>query len=144
MLLAVNWRAVTPLVTSRFREDMARISPNGKWVAYRSDESGRSEIYVRGLDAGGRKWLVSTDGGSEPEWRQDGKELFYLRGNAVTAVDVSTAGAEFDAGKPKALFEKMIADPRRNRYLASPDGQQFLVVLPPEDQASSAIQVIIH
>ncbi len=139
--------AVTPLFPSKFREDMGRISPNGKWIAYCSNESGRNEIYVRAFEptgaAGGRKWLISTDGGVEPEWRRDGKELFYLRGHAFTSVDVSTAGAEFDAGKPKPLFEKILGEQRRNRYLASPDGQQFLVVIPPEEQSRAAIQVIL-
>jgi Tol biopolymer transport system component/predicted Ser/Thr protein kinase len=148
MLLALSaGRRVTTLLASRFREDMGRISPNGRWIAYRSNESGRDEIYVRALDAtgtgGGRKWLVSTEGGSEPEWRRDGKELFYVRGNALTVVDVSTVGPEFDAGTPRPLFEKTLAEPRRNRFLASPDGQQFLLVIPPEEQLSSAIQVIL-
>ena len=147
-LLALSaGRGVTPLFPSRFREDMARVSPNGRWIAYCSNESGRSEIYVRGFDpagaGGGRKWLVSTDGGTEPEWRRDGKELFYIRGDRLTSVDVSTAGPEFDAGTPKPLFEKILGEQRRNRFLASPDGQQFLMVLPPEDQSRSAIQVIL-
>lgn len=140
-------RTETALFPSKFREDMGRISPNGKWIAYCSNESGRNEIYVRAFDpaggAGGRKWLISTDGGLEPEWRRDGKELFYLRGHALMAVDVTTAGAEFDAGKPKALFEKVLGEQRRNRYVASPDGQQFLVVIPPEEQTRAAIQVIL-
>ena len=61
----------------------------------------------------------------------------------LMAVDVPTAGGEFDAGTPKPLFEKTLAEPRRNRFLASPDGQQLLVVIPPEEQLSSAIQVIL-
>lgn len=135
------------LFSSQFREDMGKISPNGRWIAYCSNESGRNEIYVRAFDpagaGGGRKWLISTDGGIEPEWRRDGKELFYIRGDRLTAVEVSTGAPEFDAGTPKPLFEKILSEQRRNRYVASPDGQKFLVVVPQEEQARSAIQVIL-
>lgn len=148
-LMAVSLDAghkATPLFPSKFRETMGRVSPNGRWIAYCSNESGKDEVYVRAFDAtggAGRKWLVSTDGGSEPEWRRDGKELFYVRHQALMAIDVSTAGAEFDAGAPKALFEKVLGEPRRNRFLASPDGDRLLLVVPPEEQTSSAIQVIL-
>jgi eukaryotic-like serine/threonine-protein kinase len=140
-------RKVKPLIASKFLDVMGRISPNGRWIAYVSNESGREEVYVRAFDpdgaGGGRKWLISTEGGVEPEWRRDGKELFYVRGHALMAVDVSTSGPEFDAGIPKALFEKTMGEPKRNRYLASADGQQFLLVVPPEEQLSSAVQVIL-
>jgi len=148
MLLSLSGdRSVKPMFPSKFREDMGRISPNSRWIAYRSNESGRDEVYVRAFDpagaGGGRKWLVSTQGGTEPEWRRDGKELFYFSGFTLMSVEVSIAGQEFDAGTPKALFEKILTEPRRNRFLAAPDGQTFLVLTPPEDQLSSAIQVIM-
>lgn len=149
MVLALSPdRSVKPLFPSKFREEKGRISPNGRWIAYCSNESGRDEIYVRPFDpggvGGGRKWRISADGGLELEWRRDGKELFYVSGHALMAVDVSTAGPEFDAGSPRPLFEKVLAEPTRNRFLASPDGQKFLVVMPPEEQSSSAIQVILE
>lgn len=148
MLLALSaGHSVKPLFPSKFIEDKGRISPDGRWIAYCSNESGRNEIYVRAFDptgaGGGRKWRISTGGGTELEWSRDGKELFYISGHTLTAVDVSTNGPEFDAGAPKPLFEKLLADQTRNRFLASPDGQQFLVVMPPEEQSSSAIQVIL-
>lgn len=135
--------------TPHFDEVMGRVSPNGRWLAYVSDESGREEIYVRPFDPsgqiqGGRKYRVSTDAGSDPQWRADGKEMLYLSGNALTAVDVTTAGAEFEAGQPKPLFENVLSPRRRNRFVASADGQRFLLLTPPQEQLSSAIQAIVN
>ncbi len=85
--------------------DSPRISPDGGWLAYQSDESGRSEIYVRQFPGPGGRWQVSTAGGSEPWWSADGRSIFYLDGDenmvsvAVRAADV------FTAGLPQVLFE---------------------------------------
>jgi len=104
---------------SEFNETIGRISPDGRWIAYSSDESGRGEIYVRPVDLSSAtgtpvgqgtpvtgKWMVSKDGGTVPLWRHDGKELFYLSavGGTAMAVDVSTSGV-FQAGVPKTLFK---------------------------------------
>jgi serine/threonine-protein kinase len=93
-----------PLVESPFNEMAADVSPNGRWLAYASDESGRPEVYVRGFPEGSRRWTISTQGGAGPRWSRDGKELFYLEGKRVMAVPVSTEG-EFSAGKADFLFE---------------------------------------
>jgi Tol biopolymer transport system component len=123
-----------PFPSAPFREDSGRFSPNGRWVAYRSLENGESRILVRGLTQTGSptggQWQISEQGGNQPQWRGDGKELFYLQGNLLMAVEVNTEGASFSAGTPKPLFSVNIeAEQRRNRYIATKDGQRFLVIL---------------
>jgi Tol biopolymer transport system component len=110
------------------RPEQGQVSPNGKWIAYRSGESGRSEVYVQDFPPAGGKWQVSTAGGSDPQWGRDGKELFYIETSRMMAVDVKPDGARFDAGVPKPLFDTRMGNIGRNRYVVSPDSQRFLVV----------------
>jgi len=124
-------RTPTAVTATRVGDDMGQLDPSGRWIAYRSQESGRSEVYVRGVSADGTagpgKWQVSTEGGVEPRWRGDGKELFYMSGSTFMGVEVKTTGASFEAGKPMPLFEVQLpfAGPR-NRYVVRRDGQRFL------------------
>jgi serine/threonine protein kinase len=108
-----------------------RLSPDGKWVAYASTESGRWETYVTSFPEAHGKWQISTSGGSQPKWRGDGKELFYLSGDGkIMAVQVKT-GANFDAGSPVELFQadarEMVATSEEFSYDVSKDGQKFLI-----------------
>jgi serine/threonine-protein kinase len=121
-IVAASGGEARPFVASPFNESDAVFSPNGSWLAYESDESGRSEIYVTPYPQGGRRWLVSRDGGVHPEWRRDGKELFYLNGKRVMAVDVN-AGADFSTGKPRVLFEGEFSG-----LDVAIDGSKFLMV----------------
>ena len=82
----------------------ARLSPDGRWIAYQSNLSGRAEIYVQAFPAGGRRWQVSTDGGTAPMWQQSGRELVYRNGASVLALPV-TAGGDFQYGNPVKLFD---------------------------------------
>ena len=109
----------------------ARFSPDGKWVAYSSNESGRWEIYVTSFPEAHGKWQVSNAGGDQPRWRGDGKELFYFSNDSkIMAVPVKT-GANFDAGTPAALFQanprEMFATSELFSYDVSNDGQKFLI-----------------
>jgi Tol biopolymer transport system component len=120
-----------------FNEAAGRISPDGRWVAYNSDESGRGEVYVRPLEvplATGApadatrvtgKWMVSKDGGTTPLWRGDGKELYYLSqvGGQAMSVDVVTSGV-FQAGVPKPMFK---APPGVLFWDVTPDGKRFIM-----------------
>jgi dipeptidyl aminopeptidase/acylaminoacyl peptidase len=122
-----------PYLQTKANERNAKFSPNNRWVAYTSDDSGKDEVYVQGFDgaspAGGGKWLVSENGGSEAVWRADGCELFYLApDNRVMAVEVNTEGV-FKAAIPRALFAvpAISRDGARNDYDVTPDGQRFLV-----------------
>ena len=102
-------RKPVPFLNTEFRTQQGQFSPNGRWVAYRSMESGRMEVYVQGftLDSSQPrgKWQVSVAGGELPRWRRDGKELFYQFDDSYFAVDVKTDGASFEAGIPRPLFE---------------------------------------
>ena len=120
-----------PVTATRIGDDMGQVTRSGRWIAYRSQESGRSEVYVRGVSLDGTsdpgKWQVSTEGGVEPRWRGDGRELFYMAGPTLMAVEVKTAGGSFEAGKPTPLFEARLPFAGgRNRYVVTRDGQRFL------------------
>src|SRR6185503_1362142 len=94
-----------PLVESTYSTRAPRLSPDGKWLVYDSDESGRNEVYVRRFPHSERNWMVSTGGGTLPVWSRDGKEIFYLEGRKMMAVSVQ-AGSGFSAGKPTLLFDR--------------------------------------
>ena len=123
-----------PLLTSRFAETDGHFSPDGKWIAFASNETGRNEVYVQRFDAGSagrgnvpaapRKWQVSVGGGNAPRWRQDGKELFYRSGRELFAVGVSAGAAGFAAGSPQQMFESEV---RFVTYEPTADGQRFLL-----------------
>jgi eukaryotic-like serine/threonine-protein kinase len=122
---------VTPFLKATSTLKSARFSPDGKWVAYASNESGRWEIYVTSFPEAHGKWQVSNSGGDQPRWRGDGKELFYLSTDSkIMAVPVKT-GSNFDAGAPTALFQanprEMFATSELFSYDVSGDGQKFLV-----------------
>jgi hypothetical protein len=133
-----------PFVTGPFDTRAPKLSPDGRYLAYESNESGRTEVYVQPFPQGGRKVQVSVNGGGHPRWRGDGKELFYVQGDSLVAVAVTTAGG-FSAGDPQQLFE---AAPgtlagRGPFYTATSDGQKFILVEDAEGEQATipAIQV---
>lgn len=116
-----------PFRQSNFNEGYARFSPNGKWVAYCSDESGENRVYVVPFQGPGGKVQMSSGGGCRPRWRRDGKELFYLSSdNKVMAVKVETTGSSFQAGAVQVLFEARSSD-NFESYDVTADGQRFIV-----------------
>jgi len=119
-------RKAFPVLQTPFEETSPRFSPDGKFIAYASDESGRREVYVQTFPAGGGKWQVSTSGGSDPRWRADGRELFYRSDRRLMAVPVS-AGASFEAGTPVALFDTKSG---AHVFAVDPSGQRFLILAP--------------
>jgi serine/threonine protein kinase len=119
------------LVQGIFFANSARFSPSGRYVAYTSYETGRPEIYVETFPQPTGKWQISASGGWQPMWRHDGKELYYLTlDNQLMAVAVDSDSAAFQAGIPKQLFQAQVIPSRglRNVYVASPDGQRFLML----------------
>jgi serine/threonine protein kinase len=122
------------------------VSPDGRWMAYVSSEGGRYDVYVRPFPSGDGKWLISPSGGIEPSWRRDGKELFYLAPDgSLMAVAIDTAST-FKAGPPARLFETKVSTVvntnfNRNQYVASADGQRFLVNQPTGKPASIVVVV---
>jgi Tol biopolymer transport system component len=125
-------RKRTAVVQSAFPDRRARLSPDGRWLAYNSPESGRQEVYVIGFPGGGGKWQVSINGGQNPCWRADGQEIFYRAPDlAIMAVPVKTSPT-FEAGEPKALFRSPIVEDGYSgyRWTARADGQRFLLNVP--------------
>ena len=116
---------------TQFSEIEGQFSPDGRWVVYVSNESGRQEVYVAPFPGPGGKWQVSTAGGSWPRWRPDGNEIFYLTPDSnLMAVAVNGKRESFEIGAEKALFEISGARPGGYRYDVSADGQRFLVNMP--------------
>jgi Tol biopolymer transport system component len=136
-----------PLLQTEFNEQQARFSPNGKWFAYISDESGAQQVYVQSFSAPGTKWQVSTRGGDQPRWRRDGRELFYMAADSkLMAVEVKTDGM-FEVGVPKPLFETYsprVVGPFAIDYVAAADGQRFLVRTALEQASTTPITVVVN
>jgi eukaryotic-like serine/threonine-protein kinase len=123
--------------------DVVRVSPNGRWVAYDSNESGRSEVYVQAFPPGEGKWQVSTSGGMEPAWREDGKEMYFVSGDKLIAVGVKTDLPVFDTEVSRPLFEVHLeSTTRRTRYQVASNGQRFLINSP--IQTTTPITVAIN
>ena len=120
-----------PYLDSPFSEAHAQFSPDGRWIAYASDESGQSEIYVQSFPIGGGKWQISNAGGDQPQWRRDGKELYYVAPDRRLMVAAVDAGTAFNAARPESLFETFVPlsgiTDDRNNYVPAADGQRFLV-----------------
>jgi Tol biopolymer transport system component len=134
-----------PIVQGPGYPDQGRVSPDGKWIAYRSSESGREQVYVQSFPAAGAKLQISTEGGWEPSWRRDGRELYYTIHNKLMAVDVKATAGKFDYSAPKMLFEgPFVLDVRRNRYTAAVDGQRFLIVTAAEEGTPSPIHIVLN
>ncbi len=140
-------RKAQPFLRTPFLESAPRFSPDGRWLAYVSDESGRREIYVQPYPGPGGKWQISTEGGTEPVWNPNGRELFYRSGAKMMAVEI-TSQPSFSVGKPKVLFEGPYEPTPATfpYYDVSPDGQRFLM-LKPSDSAQAAptqINVVLN
>jgi len=119
-------------------EEEAVFSPDGHWIAYASNETGRFEIYVRPFPGPGGKWQVSNSGGNYPLWSRDGRELFYRNGNRMMVAKIEP-GETFRSSRPEVLFEGAYAFHRNGRnYDVSPDGKRFLMVKELDQQRSTA------
>jgi Tol biopolymer transport system component len=133
-------RRTLPWEHTRFAETNPRFSPDGRWIAYQSDESGVPEIYVALTQGGGGKKRISPAGGRDPRWRADGRELYYVGpGDFVMAVTV-TPGARLKAGAPAPLFR---VEGIRN-YDVTADGSKFLVTTPSDPDRDSQVRVIVN
>jgi Tol biopolymer transport system component/predicted Ser/Thr protein kinase len=136
-----------PVRATEFIERQGQLSPNSKFLAYSSNQSGRQlQVYVQPFPPTGGRWQVSPSDGTEPRWKADGKELYYVSGNKLLAVPVKTDGARFEAGVPRVLFEaRFAAQGRRNRYVAARDGRFLVNTLPEQTQTErSSISVLVN
>ncbi len=140
-------RKPRPLLKTSFDELQGKVSPDGRWLAYVSNESGRIEVYVRPFPGPGGKWQISTDGGDNPTWGPDGEVLYYLNRDRMMAVDIG-GGPELSASKPEMLFEWQYPLPvfegrYRRRYDIAPDGKRF-VMIQAEQESSRQLFVVLH
>ena len=123
-------------------ESGGQISPDGKWIAYNSDETGSNEIYVQTLPPSRDRWPISTAGGVSPKWRADGRELFYTDAKRnLMVVDIKTEPS-FEAGLPRLLFDATTLRDIPLYFDVSADGQRFLVVKPAPDAGIRPITLV--
>jgi len=134
-------RKPQPLFQTTSNERAGGVSPDGNWLAYQSDESGSNEIYVTQLPQPARSWRISTSGGVNPHWRSDGKELFFVSGNKLMAVNIGSVsgGGEFQAGPAQPLFEFEGVN-----YAPGRDGQRFLTGVVTEKAPTPPINVMLN
>jgi eukaryotic-like serine/threonine-protein kinase len=125
-----------------------QFSPDGKWVAYASNETGKWEIYVTSFPDARGKWQISTGGGEQPRWRGDGKDLFYISSDEKMMAVPVTTGAKFDPGTPIVLFQATPRQPVTNAdqfvYDVSRDGQRFLINTPVKQAEMQSMSVILN
>jgi len=145
-------RKPLPFLKTSFDERNGQFSPDGKWIAYQSNESGRSEIYVQPFPGPGRKFQISTNGGEQPRWNKNGKEIFYVSLDSMmmaAPVKLSPDGQSLEPRTPAALFPVRIAGgplpgTYKQQYAVSADGQRFLVDLAVDEGAASPITIIYN
>jgi eukaryotic-like serine/threonine-protein kinase len=136
--------SATPFANTRFSERGPQFSRNGRWIAYISDESGRDEVYVRPYPGPGGKWQVSTEGGAEPVWAVNGRELFYRTGEQMMVVPVTTE-PHFSADAPRVLFTGRFDRPAISfsNFDVSQDGQRFLMFKSARQSAPTQVTVVL-
>ena len=140
-------RRPRPFVHTSGADLHARFSPDSRWVAYSSGESGRQEIFVQPFPNGTGRWRVSTDGGAEPRWRGDGRELFFIGADGQMMAAPVTTGASFEHGTPRPLFRTRIsgfANPYRTSYAVTRDGERFLISGIAENATPQSIAVVVN
>jgi Tol biopolymer transport system component len=146
--LALQERTTAPLFRAQWTVRGAQFSPDGRWIAYASNETGNMEVYVSPFPSVNGKWQVSNAGGQEPKWRNDGKELFYMSPDGkITAVSVS-AGSSFQAGTPVPLFQTHRRQPMSSQdlfsYDVSNDGQRFLIATKLDEPNAAPLSVLLN
>jgi serine/threonine-protein kinase len=149
----VRDRAVRPIADTRFGEGSAKFSPDGKWVAYSSSESGRPQIYVQAFPGPGPKIQISNDGGTDPIWRRSGGELYYRALTGMMVVTVTTT-PDFRASTPRVLWKGQYSrglgsscgmpGVASSNYDVTADGQRFLMVRDDDDVTATRIVVVLN
>jgi Tol biopolymer transport system component len=141
-------RKPEPFAGGAYQANYSQFSPNGRWIAYTSLESGRSrEVFVRSAPGSGLpdgKWQVSAAGGEMPQWRRDGKEIFFLAGNTLMAAPVQSEGTSFASGTPMPLFTAQLGVSRRNHFTVGADGQRFLFASPAGAERVGEVDVLLN
>ncbi len=138
-------REPQPFLQTPFTEVQAAFSPNGRWIAYASNESGRFEVYVRPYPGPGGKWQVSREGGKDPVWAPDGSRIYFRNGSKMMGVSVTT-GDVFSASTPEVVFEGAYYNQTGRQWDLSPDGTRFLMMTTSgiEEQGAPKFHVITN
>ena len=143
-VLTLDGRQERPVLATPATEIDAVLSPNGQFLAYASNESGRFEVYVQPFPSLKGRWQISTQGGREPVWARSGRELFYRNASKMMKVDISS-GSTFRSGAPEPLFEgDYVTALARRQYDVTPDGQRFLMVERVEQKTVNQINVVLN
>ena len=131
MLPLTGDRTPHEILSGSYHKNQLHFSPDGRWLAYDSDETGRWEVYIASLPELKRKRQVSSNGGGQPQWRRDGRELFYLALDGKLMSVQVRGGSEIETGLPQELFQAQLAsgdvDPGYQQYGLTGDGQRFLM-----------------
>jgi Tol biopolymer transport system component len=134
-----------PYMETPVSETRPQVSPDGRWLAYESDESGRSEIYIQTFPHPGGKWQISTNGGVQPRWRADNKEMFFFAlDRTMMAVPLREEGGSLTPGAPVPLFVSGLAVLGKYRYTVSSDGQRFYLAEATDDRQGAPIDVVLN
>jgi len=135
----------TELVASSFSETYPAISPDGRWMAYVSDESGSNEVYVTTFPEPARRWQISTNGGTYPRWRDDGSELFFVRaGGDLHTAEIDGSGQTLVVGEISDLFSWNMSAGLRNTFDVSPDGQRVLLIRGLASSDTEPLRVVLN
>ncbi len=141
-------RVAKPLLQAKWTVRNAQFSPDGRWMAYASNETGSMQIYVSPFLSGNGKWQVSSAGGQEPRWRQDGKELFYVSPEGKMMAVAVTTGVSFKADSPIALFQTHRRQPVSSQdvfsYDVSGDGQRFLIITKMDEANAAPLAITLN
>jgi Tol biopolymer transport system component len=149
-LWSVSWpeRVAKPLLQAKWTVRNAQFSPDGRWMAYGSNETGSMEVYVSPFPSANGKWQVSSGGGQEPRWRQDGKELFYVSAEGKMMAVAVTTGSSFKPGSPVALFQTHRRQPVSSQdhfsYDVTADGQKFLIITKVDEANAAPLSVLLN
>ena len=143
-------RTETPFLSTAANEHLAQFSPDGRWVAYVSDESGTNEVYVESFPKRGTREQMSNGGGSQPRWKADGRELFYLSADGHLMSVAVNPGTRLEPGKPSILFKSRIFDvfgAENNgynwNYAVAPDGNRFLITTVTDESATIPTTTVV-
>ena len=136
-----------PYLQTEFNELSAMFSPDGRWLAYQSDETGGFEVYLAPFPGGSGNWQVSQGGGVQPTWKRDGGSLFYLApGGKLMEASVKHKGSSVEVGIPHQLFQMTLIsrEPFRGAYTVAPDGQRFLVNIAQQGGAPEPLTLVTN
>jgi len=142
-ILSLEDGEITEFLHTDRDEYMSAFSPDGKWIAYQGDESGRYEIYVRPFPGPGGKWQISVNGGAEPYWSRDGSRIFFRNNQQFFAVDVETSGGSFRAGRPQVTVEDVEQLTGEQSYSVDSNGERFLKLVRADEGETGPDRVVV-